>query len=478
LQGELLSANPELVRILGYESEAELLRIPLAEIYKSPDDRKRVLEEISIDGAVKDAEFKWVRKDGSEICVLLNGRRFTNEAGTLEFETFARDISEKRSVEQQLRQAQKMEAIGRFSAGVAHDFNNLLMVISSYAEMLQEQFTPGSRGHGMTSKLIDASTRGAALTQHLLAFSRQQMLVPHIVNLNDVIVSLGKLLPRLLGEDVEVVIQPTPSLGFVKLDPTQIDQVIMNLAVNSRDAMPDGGKLIIETQNVELDGSYARMHSPLQAGSYILLAVSDTGKGIPKEILPNIFDPFFTTKEMGRGTGLGLSIVYGIVKQSGGYVWVYSEPEVGTTFKIYFPRVEASVKRPTDAGDVKVAQAGSETILLVEDENDLRVAIKTFLEEKGYTVLAASNPCGAFEVLRNYGREVQLLVTDMVMPKMNGSEMAAILKQQHPGLRIVYMSGYTEKWTESTFRTMKGSAYLQKPFRLVDLAVRIREVFS
>jgi CheY-like chemotaxis protein len=304
------------------------------------------------------------------------------------------------------------------------------------------------------------------------------MLKPDIVNLNDVIISLGKLLPRFLGEDIEVSIQPTPGLGFVKLDPTQIDQVIMNLAANSRDSMPDGGKLMIETQNVELDDSYARTHSPLKAGPFVMLAVSDTGKGIPKNILPNIFDPFFTTKEVGRGTGLGLSIVYGIVKQSGGYIWVYSEAEVGTTFKIYFPRIVSSVKHRTEVIAENLSQPGSETILLVEDENTLRVALQTFLEENGYTVLAASSPHEAFEALRNCDQEVQLLVTDMVMPKMNGSEMAAILKLRYPDLRIVYISGYTERWTESACKILKGEAYLQKPFRLVDLALKIREILS
>lgn len=478
LQGKLLSANPELVQILGYESEEELLNVPLAEIYVDPEDRIRALQNIRVEGTVKDAEFKWVRKDGTQICILLNGRAFTNEAGEFEFETFVRDISEKRSIELQLRHSQKMEAIGRFSAGVAHDFNNLLMVISSYGEMLQERFAHESREHEMTRRLIEASDRGAALTQHLLAFSRQQMLKPDIVNLNDVIISLGKLLPRFLGEDIEVSIQPTPGLGFVKLDPTQIDQVIMNLAANSRDSMPDGGKLMIETQNVELDDSYARTHSPLKAGPFVMLAVSDTGKGIPKNILPNIFDPFFTTKEVGRGTGLGLSIVYGIVKQSGGYIWVYSEAEVGTTFKIYFPRIVSSVKHRTEVIAENLSQPGSETILLVEDENTLRVALQTFLEENGYTVLAASSPHEAFEALRNCDQEVQLLVTDMVMPKMNGSEMAAILKLRYPDLRIVYISGYTERWTESACKILKGEAYLQKPFRLVDLALKIREILS
>ena len=321
------------------------------------------------------------------------------------------------SLAAQLRQAQKMEAIGRLAGGVAHDFNNTLMVITGYGELLRDHLAGDDRLRGMTNEILKAANRAASLTQQLLAFSRKQVLLPTVLDLNGVLADLGKMLPRLIGEDIDLKIIPADRLGRVKADASQVQQIIMNLAVNARDAMPNGGKLTIETAHAEVDEEYARIHGvAMEPGAYVVLSVSDNGIGMDRETQSHIFEPFFTTKDVDKGTGLGLSIVYGVVKQSGGFIWVYSEPGEGTTFKIYLPRVEEKA-RSSAATIVRQRNLfGSETILLVEDEQSIREAIRDFLWARGYTVLEAKNPTAAIEIAEEQANTIHLLLTDMIMP--------------------------------------------------------------
>jgi two-component system, cell cycle sensor histidine kinase and response regulator CckA len=357
-----------------------------------------------------------------------------------------RDISDRR-LEAALFQAQKMDAIGQLAAGVAHDFNNLLMVISSYAELMQESIVPEHRLHRNLQEILSAARRAADLTRQLLAFGRKQMQSLRVLDLNEILHEISKMLGRVIGEDIELVIVPGADLGKVKLDPVQVEQVIMNLAVNSRDAMPQGGKLTIETRNMELDREYTDDRTIVPPGSYVLLQVSDTGQGIAKEHLPHIFEPFYTTKEQGKGTGLGLATIYGIVKQSGGFIWVYSQAGMGTTFKIYFPRVQRpAVTKPvqTENKGAELDMHGTETILLVEDESAVRFAALEFLKRCGYFVIEAKDGLSAVEAISNHSGRIDLMVTDVVMPGMSVGQLAEMLSEQYPDIKVLFMSGYAE----------------------------------
>ena len=383
-----------------------------------------------------------------------------------------------RRSEEQLRQSQKVEAIGRLAGGIAHDFNNLLTIINGYTELLLGRIPAEDRMSRDINEIRKAGQRAASLTRQLLAFSRKQILEPKVLDLNTIVVDLEKMLRRLIGEDIELIISPAADLRRTKADPGQIEQVIMNLVVNARDAMPQGGKLTLETANVDLDDAYAARHVGVRAGAYILLAVSDTGCGMDREAMAHIFEPFFTTKGPGKGTGLGLATVYGIVKQSGGTIEVLSQPGQGSTFQIYLPRVEETeATSPTDAPAPRHI-GGSETILLVEDAEDVRDLARDILGLMGYNLMTASNPVEAIQVSQDHSGVIHLLLTDVVMPGMSGRQLADRLVADRPGLKVLFMSGYTDNAIVHHGVLDPGTAFVQKPFTPDSLSRKVREVLD
>ncbi|MBI3669253.1 MAG: PAS domain S-box protein [Acidobacteria bacterium] len=475
-EGRLLDVNPALVEMLGYAAEAELLAVNFdTDVHRDPGERSRIIH--SHPERIEGIEVGWKRKDGTAITVRLSGRPVRDADGAAAcYEMIAENVTEQRLLEHQLRQAQKMEAVGRLAGGVAHDFNNLLMVIKGHTELLLDRVRTDDWHYRKIEQIEKAADRAVGLTRQLLAFSRMQVLQPKVIDLNAVVAEMGKLLPRLIGEDIELAFLTDPTLGRVKADPGQMEQVILNLAVNARDAMPRGGKFIIETSNVDLDEAYARRHPPLVAGSYVMLAVTDNGIGMDAETQVHIFEPFFTTKDKGKGTGLGLATVYGVVKQSGGYIWLYSEPGRGTTFKIYLPRVEELVEAGRPAPSSAESPQGTETILLAEDERDVREVAREFLGLSGYTVLEARNGAQAIEIATHHPGPIHLLVTDMVMPGMGGRELAGRLAPLRPEMKVVYMSGYTEYATVRQGELHENDVLLTKPFTRSLLARTVREV--
>jgi len=386
-------------------------------------------------------------------------------------------VTERRRLEAHLLQSQKMEAIGRLAGGVAHDFNNMLTVITGYSQWMLDELPPDSPMCESASEILLAANRAASLTNQLLVFSRNQVIQPIIVDLNNLVAQMDQMLRRLIGENIELVTKMYPDLGLIQGDPGQIEQVILNLAVNARDAMPWGGRLTLETANVHIHEEHARTEGDCTPGAYVMLAVSDTGSGIDEEIKAHIFEPFFTTKAQGKGTGLGLSTVYGIVKQDGGHIRVESEPGVGTVFRIYFPRVgdhplRQSVSRP------KIRSRGTETILLVEDETALRRIVGEMLTRLGYTIVEAPDSRSAEKLAADYEKPIQLLLTDVVMPELGGRELALRLKAVHRELKVLFMSGYADDTIVQQGVLEAGAAYLQKPFTPDALASKIREVLD
>jgi len=446
-----------------------------------PEDSSHYLERLRFAVSSRETiefEFRARRKDNGYRTLWEQGRAVFDQSGrVLRIVGFISDITDRRLLESQLRQAQKMEAVGRLAGGVAHDFNNLLTIISGYSSLLLERTGPAGPSHHELQQIHSAADRAAALTRQLLAFSRQTVLQPRHLNLNDVVHSLEKMLRRLIGEDIEVMIALAPDLGIVRVDPGHIDQVLMNLVVNARDAMPDGGKLTIQTENVHLDENYARKHDYVRPGPFVLLAVSDSGTGIPPEIQSRIFEPFFTTKEPGKGTGLGLPMVYGIVKQSGGSIEVYSEVNCGTTIKIYLPRVEVAVETATPAVKQIPIVKGTERIVLVEDDSLLRGMAADILGSQGYTVYPVASVTDFASVLQKLP-PCDLLLTDVVMPKMRGPEIARLAAQKWPGLRVLYMSGYTTNAIVHHGVLDEGLFFLQKPFTPAALVAKVREVLD
>jgi PAS domain S-box-containing protein len=477
--GQLLDVNPALLAILGYSSAQELLGRHLGELYADTHHWFELADHLHSAAPFNGLIAEWKRKDGINTALRVSGRAVCDGDKKTAFELFIEDVTERRALEQQLRQSQKMEAVGRLAGGIAHDFNNLLMVISGYSEFLLDRLGPDPALRGPAQEIAGASQRASSLTRQLLAFSRKQMLAPKILDLNGVVTENLKMLTRVIGEDIDLVMVPASSLGAVRADAGQIDQVIMNLAVNARDAMPSGGKLTIETSNVSLDEEYARFHAPLRAGEYVMLSINDTGLGMDSETQSHIFEPFFTTKGP-KGTGLGLSTVYGIVKQSGGYIWVYSEPGKGSTFKIYLPRVAERVEpaQVVVPEEPAFTEPGTETILLAEDEANLRYLARQFLEKQGYRVIEAADGAVAMQIAVAHEGVIHLLLTDVIMPGMNGRELAQRISEIRPNTKVLYMSGYTENVIGHNGTLDADVRLLQKPFTLRDLKSKVREVLD
>jgi signal transduction histidine kinase/CheY-like chemotaxis protein len=383
-----------------------------------------------------------------------------------------------RQLEERLRQAHKMEAVGRLAGGVAHDFNNLLTIIRGHGDLLLDRSDLDDSQRHSLDQIQRASGKAVSMTRQLLAFSRMQVLQPRVLDLNAVVTDMGKMLPRLIGEHIEYVFLPQPNLGAVKADPGQIEQVIMNLVVNSRDAMPNVGTITVRTRNVFMDEAEARRHPPMTSGHYVLLSVADTGMGMSAETKAHIFEPFFTTKEVGKGTGLGLATVYGVVKQSGGFVWVESTPGKGATFEIYLPQATEAVSKSDVEARPSAIPRGSETILVVEDEPDVRELACEFLRVSGYSVLEARNGVEAVAVVARHSGTIHVVLTDMVMPKMGGAELAERLRAIRPDTKVVLMSGYSEYFNEPRNQDISPALILQKPFSRPSLVEKIREALS
>jgi PAS domain S-box-containing protein len=471
--------NGAFARMLGCTPE-EMLGTPVDRFtFPKEFDELRMHMDARRRGVAEHYERRLRRKDGKECWCFVSGTPIRDSEGRVagSFGMFT-DVTDRRRLEEQLRQSQKMEAVGRLAGGVAHDFNNLLTVIFGYGDVVLQGLEPGPLREAM-QEVRRAGERAAALTRQLLAFSRKQALVPEVLDLGGVVRGLSAMVERLIGEDITVRVVVSAGLGRVKADRGQMEQVIMNLAVNARDAMPKGGSLTFELQNVELDDSYATTHAEVKPGPYVLLAISDTGTGMDAETQERIFEPFFTTKETGKGTGLGLATVHGIVHQSGGAIGVYSEPGRGTTFKVYLPRFagDAAATRPV-SGVRPALPTGSETVLVVEDEAAIRQLTNLILQKAGYTVLVAESPAAAERMAGSHPGQIHLMLTDVVMPGMRGPELAERLLRLRPDLRVLYMSGYTDDAIAHHGFLNAGTEFLQKPFTPLRLMQKIREVLD
>ncbi len=472
------SLNPAMLKILGGYSLDEAMHLKIStQVYSDPKDRGRLIEILRRNKTIQGYELNLLRRDGSTVPLRISGSLARDPHTTEYFAGYVEDMTQQSALEQQVRQVQRLEAVGRLAGGVAHDFNNILVVIKLSTELMLAQITPDNPLSKSLLQVSNAADRAAALTRQMLALGRQQIMQVRVINVNSVVSETSRMLRRIIGEDIRLVTKLCDTLENSRLDPDQVGQVILNLAVNARDAMPEGGILHLETSNVNLDYTYTREHPPVQPGRYVMLAVSDTGSGIDKSILPRIFDPFFTTKEVGKGTGLGLSIVYGIVKQSGGYVWVYSEPAHGTTFKIYFPAITAALENPL-ARSESYSEPSGQTILIVEDEATIRSNVRECLEQLGYRVAEAENGEAALQVCDRLHGKVDLVLSDLVMPGMGGYELAGELAQRHPAVRVLFMSGYTEDSAARRDILLQGSAFLQKPFSVADLSNAVHQALG
>jgi two-component system cell cycle sensor histidine kinase/response regulator CckA len=474
-RGRLLMANPALAEMFGYASPDELLHVDLPrQVYVSAVDPDTVWQRLKRDGELRNTEMTVKRKDGQELFVLVNARAVRTAAGDLSYEGSVVDLTERKRLEEQLVQARKMEAIGRLAGGVAHDFNNLLTIILGYADILHESLSRPADRHQLES-ITAAAGSAADLTRQLLAFSRKQILTPQTLDLNAIVVKTLAMLRRVLGENIIVDTRTVPRLDPVLADPGQLEQVIVNLCVNARDAMPGGGRLTVATANVELSAADALPLEGLAPGPHVMMSVGDTGAGMDTALQARIFEPFFSTKEPSKGTGLGLATVYGIVRQSGGSVSVQSAPGAGTTFTIYLPRAEAGAAE-AHAVEAAASLHGSETILIVEDDRDVRSVIGVFLRQYGYAVLEAPSGLEALRLCQRNPRP-DLVITDVVMPMMGGAELAARLATSQPLIRVLMMSGYTDD-AAARVAVEPGRAILQKPFTRSSLLGAVRGVLD
>ncbi len=468
---QIMDANKAASDLFGY-THTEFLALKATQLYQKYD-----FQEIVTRSGKTPLEITALHKTGRQLAIDITIAPLMTENGKL-FLSIVRDISEKKLLERQLYQSQKMEAIGRLAGGVAHDFNNLLTVIRGYSELIQIQVEEQDPTFHRIKQIDQACERAESLTRQLLAFSRRQILQPKIVNLNDLIHEMEKMFSRIIGEDVALTTHLNPKLGHVEADPGQIEQVILNLVVNARDAMPSGGSILIETDNVLLDRSARRKHPEIREGDYVRLSITDTGVGIDKETQAHIFEPFFTTKREGEGTGLGLATVYGIIKQSNGFIWVYSEPGHGTTFKVYIPHSTSDTIPDTKLGKEQLALIGTETILVVEDEIDVRQLVCETLEMMNYNVIEASNGLDALQIVKNDHKKINLVLTDVVMPEMSGKELVDEIKKIQHNMKVLYMSGYTENTIVHKGVLEAGTNFLQKPFTPAALIKKIREVLD
>jgi two-component system cell cycle sensor histidine kinase/response regulator CckA len=481
-EGRIIESNPSLEEMLGYS--ADELRNRFFNEFAHPDDAMadRSLYEDLWEGKRHhyQIEKRYIRRDDELVWGRLNVSLVHGNGSESQFAIFmVEDITEQKRLETQFLHSQKMETIGRLAGGIAHDFNNILMVIKGYSQLSLAEMKKNDPLKPNIEEIRKATERAVDLTRQLLAFSRRQIMDMKVLDLNNVVRDLEKMLRRIIGEDIELVTALADEVGSVKVDPGQIEQVLLNLAVNARDAMPSGGRLTLETSNVELDEEYCRIHISVKPGPYVMLSISDTGCGMLPDVKERIFEPFFTTKEKGNGTGLGLSTVYGIVKQSGGNIWVYSEPGQGTTFKIYLPRVEKVAETHVPRDDAGHLARGNETVLVVEDDPSLRDLIARVLRGLGYAVHEAVNGNDAVQMVHEGNRKkIDLLVTDVVMPRMGGRELVEKIKTVQPEMKVLYISGYTEGSITNHVVFDQEDTFLQKPFSLKDLTKKVREVLD
>ncbi len=471
---EFLEVNAAAAALYGYTAD-EFRRMKLSDVL-SPEDAAQFASEFSKPGIPSNRMWRHRTKGGRVIDVetAVYEIQYGGQKAGL---AVLMDVSGRRLLEEQLRQAQKMEAVGMLAGGVAHDFNNLLTIITGYSQLILNNIHSDDPNRHSVEQIMKAGERAAALTKQLLAFSRRQVLQPKVVELNQLVNSLGTMLRRLIGEDIDLKLELAADLGRVNADPSQLEQVIMNLVVNARDAMPNGGSLTIETRNKYLDENYAGRHLNVKSGAHVLLAVSDTGHGMDRATRERLFEPFFTTKGPGKGTGLGLSTVFGIIKQSGGSVEVYSEPNRGTSVKVYLPRIDQPAA--IDSEELKKnAGPGTETILLVEDDEMVRNLVRETLEREGYKLFDAADPLDARRIAEDFQEPIQLLITDVVMPKVNGRELAEQIVRRRPETKVLYMSGYTDNAIVNNGLLDRGFAFIQKPFTPAALTHKVREVLE
>jgi two-component system, cell cycle sensor histidine kinase and response regulator CckA len=477
--GKLLACNPTFLQIFGFVSLEEAMGMDMALLYPDPDAWEGIIKRLHGAKELAHQEMELRRKDGKPVYVVQNiFGVFDDRGNVLEIKGYIFDDTNRKKLEQQLHQSQKIEAMGRLAGGIAHDFNNLLTCINGYTELLLIQFQGSASQRKYVEEVHAAGERAAKLTRQLLAFSRRQMLQPEVLDLNNIVQEMERMLQRLIGEDIHLGIDLNPQLGQVRADPGQIEQVIMNLVVNARDAMPHGGHLSIQTENVMLGEEFVQEHEGAKPGQYVLLAVSDNGCGIGPEARTHLFEPFFTTKELGKGTGLGLSTVYGIVKQSEGYIYVDSQEGLGSVFSVYLPRVDGQAnpakRRATAAGQLR----GSETILLVEDEEAVLELARSLLRRQGYRVFAAQDGASAIQICRQHEGPIHLLVTDVVMPIIGGCELARQVRAMRPEIKILFMSGYSEDAILHKGLLESSASFLHKPFSTTSLTDKVREVLD
>jgi PAS domain S-box-containing protein len=478
--GLILYASPATARILGYAVEEQLGQSVFELVH--PDDladvRASFAETLAQPGRPIYSRTRRRHRDGSWRHLDVVRVNWLDDPAISAIVTNYRDVSDRVSLEEQFQKSQRLEAVGRLAGGVAHDFNNLLTVILSYSRMAIDDLREDEPVREYMHEIHKAADRAATLTQQLLAFSRRQVLAPRVVNLNGIVRDMQNILQRVIGEDIELVVELAGSLAHCKLDAGQVEQVIVNLAVNARDAMPTGGRLMLETADVEITPEYGRRHVGVEPGKYVMLVISDTGVGMTSQTRERIFEPFFTTKESGKGTGLGLATVFGIVKQSGGHIWVHSEPGHGTTFRLYFPHTEERPSVQPVSSLPPTSIAGDEVVLLAEDEPAVREIARKILERAGYTVLEASNGGEALLIVEQHPGPIHVLLTDVIMPRMSGQALAQRLLQVRPELKVLYMSGYTDDAIGHHGVLPPGTEFLQKPLTPELLLRRMRQVLG